>query len=331
MASSTNKPLVSIVTAFHNRGAEIEKSVGSLLAQTYTPLEIIVIDDGSTDDTAEQLKRFNDDRLIVVSQANQGFTRSIDAGVRRSRGDFVAIHGAGDISLPERVARQAQVLAEFEDVAVVGCHIVNEGAAANANRKDGISGRPVTYLEILRNYPMTHGEAMFRRTTFDKAGGYRAFFEYAQDHDLWHRMDHHGKFWIVPEQLYVRKRFDNAVNADPIKLMLQAYYGNFAEECIREREATGRDLLDRYRSAAPFFAAPSLKLSKKLSGLGANALLNGNEQAGRTIIAASRAQAKTSRTLLLSILADLSLKHTALWSKYILPLVKQVLQRSNKA
>src|ERR1700749_4123369 len=120
------KPLVTIVSVFHNRGAEVERSVNSLLAQTYTPLEIIVVDDGSTDDTALRLRAFADPRLSVRIQPNQGFTRAVDAAVRSAKGSFVAIHGAGDISLPQRIEQQARVLAEHPEVGVVGCLIENE-------------------------------------------------------------------------------------------------------------------------------------------------------------------------------------------------------------
>lgn len=323
-----SRPLVSVVTVFHNRGAEVESSVGSLLAQTYAPLEIIVVDDGSTDDTLERLKRLSDPRLKVVAQANQGFTRSIDAAVKNSKGEFVAIHGAGDVSLPERLERQAQVLSEHPDVHVVGCFIDNEGTARDEARQMAIAGRAVSYLEVLRNYPMTHGEAMFRRATFDKVKGYRPFFQYAQDHDLWHRMDLHGQFWIVPQQLYVRRRFENAVGKDPIKLMLQAIYGDFAEQCIREREKGGKDLLDRYGNAAFFFAEPSEKLSRKLSSMGVNALLRGEEPAGRVLIQASYTQAQTSRTRTLRLLAGVSDRFPRLWRCIGRPVASRILQKA---
>lgn len=76
-------PIVSVVTVFHNRAEEVAVSIGSLLAQTYEAIEIIAIDDGSTDGTAEALLAFQDPRLKVIIQKNRGFTATMDAAVRR--------------------------------------------------------------------------------------------------------------------------------------------------------------------------------------------------------------------------------------------------------
>ncbi|MBI1687014.1 glycosyltransferase family 2 protein [Caulobacter hibisci] len=323
------RPLVSVISIFHNRAAEVEVSIESLLSQTYEPLEIIVVDDGSTDDTLERLKRFEDPRLTIVSQANKGFTTTLNATVKASRGEFVAIHGSGDISYPLRIERQAEVLSSHPEVMVAGVYVDNEGGRSRVYAD--FEPRPLTYLQTYHYSPMTHGEVMFRRSMFDRLGGYRSFFKFGQDHDLWCRIDRAGgAFWIVPELLYVRRRFAGVVNADPAKLMQQAFYADFAEQCAYGRAPDEPDLIDRYGAAAPFFAKRSKRLAQKLSGLGVEALARGEDAPARLLIAAARGQVVSPKTLLLSWIAGLSLAHPALW-RGVAPVVRPLLGRGRKS
>ncbi|WP_443019281.1 glycosyltransferase family 2 protein [Sphingomonas sp. 22R3R2A-7] len=93
-------PKVSCITVFYNRGDLLDRSVDSLIDQTLQDLEIIVIDDGSTDETMTKLKCKSDPRLKTVFQANIGFTASMNRAIRASKGRYIAVHGAGDISTP---------------------------------------------------------------------------------------------------------------------------------------------------------------------------------------------------------------------------------------
>ena len=107
---------VSIVSAWYNRADHVATSIGSLLAQTHDDLEIIVCDDGSTDATLAELRKFDDPRLIVQTQANAGFVTTMNRMIASATGDYIAVHGSGDESLPERIARQAAVLDEHPEI-----------------------------------------------------------------------------------------------------------------------------------------------------------------------------------------------------------------------
>ncbi|RYF04511.1 MAG: glycosyltransferase family 2 protein, partial [Oxalobacteraceae bacterium] len=120
------RPIVSIITVFHNRAEHVEASIASLLAQRGVDYEIVALDDGSTDDTLACLQAISNPRLTVVAQANTGFTAAINTAIAHSRGRYIAIHGAGDISLPNRIARQAAILEARPEVGVIGCHVSND-------------------------------------------------------------------------------------------------------------------------------------------------------------------------------------------------------------
>lgn len=320
-------PIVSVVTVFHNRAEEVAVSIGSLLAQTYEAIEIIAIDDGSTDGTAEALLAFQDPRLKVIIQKNRGFTATMDAAVREASGQYLAVHGAGDISMPTRIERQAGILSAHPEVVVVGCRVANDDGEIRPDKTSRSTEQALSYFEVVRINPITHGEAMFRTDAYKRAGGYRVFFQYAQDHDLWLRMDRVGNFWSIKDQLYIRRRFMNSVNADPLKVMIQGCYGEFAEQCARSVDENGRDLLDRYGNAAGFMFDPTPKHVRKVTSLGLKALIQGDEKAGQTIIEAGVLQKNERRMKIAGALSYLSVHQTGLWQKVARPVASWVLAR----
>lgn len=319
-------PLITIVSVFYNRAGEVERSVSSLLAQTYSPLEIIIIDDGSKDDTADRLRALQDPRLDIRIQHNQGFTNTIAAAVKSAQGKIVAIHGSGDVSLPHRIERQAQVLLDSPSVGVVGCFIENENGRPVGLRSQRPIEALMSYHQLLNTYPISHGEAMFRKSAFDQIGGYRPFFAFAQDHDLWLRMDRITKFSIVPEVLYVRRRFDNAVSADPIKMMFQGYYADFAQQCADSWQPGLGDHIDRYGNSAILMRHGSRALGKRLNLIGLMELAEGSEEKGRAVIASNGAQSHSIFTQVMTLIANISARHPTVW-RLIKPFLKKVTAR----
>ncbi|AFY69752.1 glycosyl transferase family 2 [Thalassoporum mexicanum PCC 7367] len=257
-------PLVSIVSVYYNRQGFITESINSLLEQTYQNLEIIVIDDGSTDDTYTKLKAIQDSRLTVISHANMGFTRSIKQAVALTKGEYVAVHGSGDISLPTRIEKQVALLQQRPDVGVVGCYVetINEWAGYSLPYERKLEGNITKAAQQIN--PFTHGEVMFRRSVYESVGGYREFFRYAQDYDLWLRISLQANFEIVTESLYKRFIFPTSVSASIDKVVVQKCLSSFAVQCIDQRIEHGADLIDRYGEYAAFFRTRDRKLAKEL-------------------------------------------------------------------
>lgn len=116
-------PLVSIVICAHNAGADyLQAAIDSILRQTYSNLEVLVIDDGSTDDSIDQVQRqTSDHRIRWISQPHSGKPTALNRALREMRGEFYAIQDADDLSHPTRIERQVTTLLQNPDLAIVFC------------------------------------------------------------------------------------------------------------------------------------------------------------------------------------------------------------------
>src|SRR5271156_236898 len=104
-----DKVMVSAIIPTYNRGYVVGKAIDSILNQTYDNIEIVVVDDGSTDNTQEKLKEYGD-RIRVVYQKNSGPSAARNHGVRASRGEFIACLDSDDVWMPTKIERQVSLL-----------------------------------------------------------------------------------------------------------------------------------------------------------------------------------------------------------------------------
>ncbi|PYN85628.1 MAG: glycosyl transferase [Candidatus Rokuibacteriota bacterium] len=199
-------PAVSVAMAVFDGAPWVGAAVESLLGQTLADLEVIVIDDGSTDATPEVLASIRDPRLRIERRARQGLTRALNRALDLARAPLVARLDADDVALPERLARQRQYLDAHPGVGLLGT-----GA-----REVDPSGREVAILRppvddaalrraLIRANPFVHSSMMMRRTVLDGVGAYDPSFPVAQDYDLWMRMAHVSRLANLPELLVIRR------------------------------------------------------------------------------------------------------------------------------
>ncbi|UXE60989.1 MAG: glycosyltransferase [Woronichinia naegeliana WA131] len=240
-----NQPLISVISCFYNRSNSVQPSVDSLLNQTYSNIEVILVNDGSTDNTLEKLAAYQDPRVRLITHDNKGFVRALCNAISLSQGELIAIHGSGDISLPQRIERQVELLIKNPDVGVVGCHIKYFNIVQNQWVFIRRIVNPDQFSQLIRGNIFLHGEIMFRRTCYERVGGYREFFEFSQDYDLWLRMAPITRFEIVPEVLYQSERIEDSVTKIPSKAKKQALLSEFAIVCALTRKNQGFDPLER--------------------------------------------------------------------------------------
>ena len=316
----TDLPRVSVVSAFYNRGDRVAESVGSVLAQDYPNLEVVVVDDGSRDDTAAQLRAIDDPRLKVISRDNRGFVASINEAIRASSGEIVAIHGSGDLSLPHRIARQAQVLIDQPAVGVVGCWVEDDKSVGGGTLLFKPPAGSPFHKTLLRRNLFTHGETMFRRALYDKVGGYREFFRFAQDRDLWLRMSRHTDYAIVPETLYRRFKPAGGVSADPEKMVLQTFLSDFAVQCAMAVDRGEPDPLERHGPAAAFLSKRPELLMRKIAWYGARLMVEGDIERGWAVVTRARSEADSRQIRMIVALTSM---HTSplLWNRVARPLL----------
>ncbi|MGN7438400.1 MAG: glycosyltransferase family 2 protein [Alcanivorax sp.] len=327
-------PKVSIVSAYYNREEYVTESIQSLLDQSYTDIEIIIVNDGSTDNTLDKLNAIKDDRLKIITQENGGFVSAIRRAVDEASGEYIAVHGSGDISLPTRIEKQAHILETTPNVGVVSCHVEDDCKTGDAQYTLKIAN-DLNFTKTLMQYNMfTHGEVMFRKSVYQKVGGYRSFFIYAQDRDLWLRMSEHCDYHIVEETLYKRMRLSDGISTNLKKSIIQAYLSDFARYCAKERQDGNPDPLEKTGPQSAFLKPPSLPLSKKLIWLGMNQMLLGNHGDGWPIIQKALHEC-ISKKILFVYAIGLTHKVDFLWNIIGNPvyktLYKKHLQRSGQA
>ena len=257
-------PQVSVVCAWYNRADYLEEMLASLLAQDHPDFEIVLVDDGSPDPrVGEILARQQDPRLRIIRQANTGFVGAIRRAVAESRGPYIAMMGAGDICRPERLRLQAAALDAQPGHVGVGCSYSEptiDPAGQVVDRRDHhrtVRDIDHAYIRHSRGGTFTHGEVMYRRAAYEAVGGYRPFFTFAQDLDLWLRMSRLGPFTLCPEMLYERRLFQaDGVGADIRKYVIQRSLAYTAKLCADQRAEWGCDVVDVFGREAGLMLAP---------------------------------------------------------------------------
>ncbi len=182
-------PLISVVMPVYNSDKYLQESINSILNQTYTNFEFIIINDGSTDGSLDILTECikKDNRTAIINQQHSGLSKSLNRGIGLSRSDLIARMDADDISSPTRLEEQFNFMNNNPEAAVVGTAFELFGE----NTKSKIITMPVTNKSIRRNlafrFCLCHPTVMFRRTTIVDAEGYQGTGP-CQDLELWLRL-----------------------------------------------------------------------------------------------------------------------------------------------
>lgn len=222
---------ITVITSVYNKGERTRRTIEGILGQTFSDFDYLLVNDESTDETGEICCSYDDPRIIYREQSNRGFTRTMREAVAQVKTPFVAIQGAGDESLPDRLAIQLDFLNQNPDVGFVGCNYSNrlgDGSLIRATDLPFLRFKgPESLLERNR---VSQGEVMFRVSAYEKAGGYRDFFRYSQDWDLWLRMLKYSDLVRLPENLYARYIDpETDVTGNPQKTAEQSILGSFAQ------------------------------------------------------------------------------------------------------
>jgi glycosyltransferase involved in cell wall biosynthesis len=192
----------------------VESAIRSVLRQTFEDFELIVVDDGSTDKSREIAGSIDDRRIRVIGQDNQGLTKALIRACAQAKGDIIARQDADDISIPDRFAKQLDVLESDPSIVAVG---TDRELIDGDGRSMGRFGHPVrdSWLRTilaLRN-EFGHGTLMMRAAALDRAGGYDAGHRYAQDFELLWRLAEVGKVYNHPEVLYYSRKHERAISS----------------------------------------------------------------------------------------------------------------------
>ena len=188
-------PAISVILPVYNAEAYVREAVESILAQTFTDFELIIINDGSTDDSGPILRELaaRDARIVLVERPNDGLVSALNEGIEIARADLIARMDADDVAMPERFALQYARMIEEPELAVLGSFIRVMDKAGNIIH---LGEYPLTPKEVAhyveKGCPVVHPTVMMRRGVVLKIGGYRKAFCHVEDYDLWLRMNDLG-------------------------------------------------------------------------------------------------------------------------------------------
>ncbi|MCK2147776.1 glycosyltransferase family 2 protein [Marinobacter alexandrii] len=202
--NETNEPLVSVVIATFNMGQYLPAAIESVLAQTWKNLEVIVVDDGSTDDTADRLAKFSPiDRVRYVRTENRGQPKAKNLGLTEARGAFIAFCDADDLWHSEKLRVQIPMFSS-PDVGVVYsevAYIDHKGAGINKTRPYSRHSGHITQQLVMKNF-IPFGTAVIRRDCIEKNGAFDETLPMGIDWDLWLRYSVDWKFKYSSEITY---------------------------------------------------------------------------------------------------------------------------------
>jgi glycosyltransferase involved in cell wall biosynthesis len=201
-------PLVSVLLAVHNDEAFVRAAVESTLRQTLGDLELIVIDDASTDATPALLSDLSDDRVAVITNNEQlGLAASLNRGLERARGRYVARLDADDVAFPERLEVQVARLAGDARVAIVGSAVldIDEQGRPGTLHRAPMSPRAVRWLALFSS-PFFHPTIIVDRDQLAAHDlSYDASYLESEDYDLWTRLFEFGEGANVGEPLVLKR------------------------------------------------------------------------------------------------------------------------------
>lgn len=201
MHTDGERPLVTVVIASYNHAPYIEASIKSVLAQTYPRIELLVVDDGSTDDSVSRIRRLQESHGFDFRvQQNKGLTRTLNESIDRATGSLIAPFGSDDIMLPGRIAQQVAYMADKPEVGICGGNVEFVNAEGELfpdveQKQRDIGAQHIDFDDVfLQRKPVPPtATLMFRKEALQAVGGFNPDIR-LEDVYIWLRITHAGYF-----------------------------------------------------------------------------------------------------------------------------------------
>ena len=223
-------PEISVLMAVYNTPRHyLDEAIRSILSQSYTDFELIIVDDGSNEETRSQLLEYgaSDPRVRLHSlPANIGLTRALNIGLRLARGTYVARQDADDLSHPSRIEETLRFMDCYPEFAAVGTDALLIGSTGNSL---GVTKIDPGLTELRRRNILIHGSIMFRREVFATLQGYDERMHLSQDYELYLRMirKHGLRLGVLTKPLYTLRLHSGSLSSS--KTMRQLYFSVLAK------------------------------------------------------------------------------------------------------
>ncbi len=209
-------PLITVLMPAYNAEKYIAEAITSVLAQTFTEFELLIINDGSVDNTRQVIQSFHDNRIVLIDQANLGIASALNNGLAMARSSYIARMDADDICYPDRLRKEYAFLITNPEYVIVGSDA--QYIAEDGDFLFGFTCTAHTHEEIMQSIyqscPFQHSSVMFRKEPVIQCGGYPVHAHNFEDYLLWIQLLGHGKFCNLPETLLMYRFNPASVTID---------------------------------------------------------------------------------------------------------------------
>jgi Glycosyl transferase family 2 len=208
-------PIVSVILPVYNCKEYLSAAIKSVVNQTFADFELIIIDDGSTDDSPSVLDTISDRRIRFYRQGNQGLASTLNRGISLSRGVYIARQDQDDISDPRRLALQVAYMEAHPECVLLGAwaQIMEVDQLARRFHRHPVEDATLRY-QLLFNNPFVHSSVMLRHSALLKVGGYTTDPERQppEDYELWSRLSRIGSIANLGEVLLTYREIPGSMS-----------------------------------------------------------------------------------------------------------------------
>ncbi|MCC5940052.1 MAG: glycosyltransferase family 2 protein [Balneolaceae bacterium] len=267
---------ISVIIPTYNRADVLGRAIRSALNQTLPPVEIIVIDDGSTDSTAELFNDFGDD-VIYIKQSNNGPAKARNNGIKQSSGNYIAFLDSDDEWMPEKLEKQVEVIRGSGAEVVISDSIYFDPdkhalTMFSKTRFSDLLGRSdgklLDCFSLLVEQNFIHlSSIVIKKSCFEKAGYFDESMKVAEDTDLWLRLSHYFPFGIINEPLTKRDDRADKLSGDRVKEYRGRIY--LFNKFIRNTEGLSQSKKEEIKARRNFISGRLLNVTLHNSGAGA--------------------------------------------------------------
>lgn len=242
-------PLVSVLFPVYNGAPFLAEAIDSILDQTEKDFELIIINDGSTDESSIIVRSYTDSRIRFYEQNNSGLAATLNRALGLAQGRFLARQDQDDISHPLRFERQVQFLETHANCGMVGTWAKIIGGDADKSRYHRHpTDNGTLQFDLLFNNPFVHSSVMLRSSVFDAVGGYCTDKnrQPPEDYELWSRVARRFEVANIPEVLLIYREVPTSMSRNGLNPFLESLVTISAENlaCLLNRPSDNQDLID---------------------------------------------------------------------------------------